>query len=640
MLKSNLDQVTKSAKRILYIEDDVLISLSQKKVLAKQGFKVTHVFNGEKALELLNNHQFDIVLSDIDLGKGIDGTETAKRILAKIDIPIVFISSHSEKDTANKVGEVKNYGYMIKSAGEYIINQTIRSALSLFEAHKQQELSEIRFRALFQNLNTSASLYEVLTDDQGKPVDYRYIEVNREFEKISGRLSSELIGKSLLQMYPDTEQYWVESLRKVALTGESMRITEYSKYLEKYLEIMIYSPQRGQLAMLGIDITEKKLAEKAIAEKERRALIGDMASASAHDINNSLQIILANAEIAYSDQETSTRVKESILNIKNASRGISSAVQRLQREAGLSGFKNIYETINVENLIKDAVSQAKPFWKDGVNRNGMEILIELSVNDKLFIEGNKLELINTLINLFKNSVEAMVATNKKRGVLSVSTVSENDQAYIRIKDTGIGMDQQTKDNLFNRYYSTKGSGRGYGMNNVRTSIESHGGTISVKESTPGVGTTLEIVMPAVVKQAVEIKAENDISHVTRPIRILLVDDEEMIRGMSKTQLAHLGHDADTASSGMEALKMLKEKAYDCVITDMSMPGMSGLELAEKIRIDTPSVNVILATGYAAEITDQQQQRYGISKLLGKPYTMNDLKNSLIDIKVPDIEVTE
>ncbi|MFA5928347.1 MAG: response regulator, partial [Candidatus Margulisiibacteriota bacterium] len=130
---------------ILYIEDDIVAGLVQQKKLVANGYEVTHVLTGEKALEALaRGKHFDLVLTDINLGKGLDGAETARQILQSNNIPIVFMTSHIEKDIVEKVEGISNYGYVVKGSGEFVLMQSLKGALKLFEAKQMiaQELAE------------------------------------------------------------------------------------------------------------------------------------------------------------------------------------------------------------------------------------------------------------------------------------------------------------------------------------------------------------------------------------------------------------------------------------------------------------------------------------------------------------------
>ena len=123
--------------------------------------------------------------------------------------------------------------------------------------------SETRFRELFQNLNTNFALHEIILDDEGKPCDYRYLEVNLSFEEAVGFKAVDIVGRTARELFPGTESYWIEKFGEVALSQVPIHYENYSKELNKYYEMNIYSPQKGQFAMVGLDITDRKQAELA-----------------------------------------------------------------------------------------------------------------------------------------------------------------------------------------------------------------------------------------------------------------------------------------------------------------------------------------------------------------------------------------
>jgi PAS domain S-box-containing protein len=379
-------------KTILLVEDEAITSIVTSKTLKKFGYNVVTAETGEMAIETAkSNNNINLILMDIDLGKGIDGTEAAAIILKDHDIPVLFLSSHTEPEVVEKTEKITSYGYVVKNSGNTILDASIKMAFKLFDSkektrvkdekyrflvenlndviftidisgiityvspqveqfsqYKVEEIigrnfiefvhpedlpkllkslplvlkgekdpwefriikkdssvkyvrtsgnlikkngetiglttimsditeskqaeedirvSEKNFRLLFQNINSINSLYEVVRDKNGKPFDYRYLEVNLAFEKLVGMKASELTGRTLLEVFPQTEQYWMEEFEKVVTTSVPSRIEQYSKELNAYTELNIYSPQKGQLAMTSLDISERRLAEREIKIK-------------------------------------------------------------------------------------------------------------------------------------------------------------------------------------------------------------------------------------------------------------------------------------------------------------------------------------------------------------------------------------
>lgn len=295
-------------KNILLVEDEALIALSEKRQLERQGYRVVVVSSGERAIELVNSRDepVDVVLMDIDLGKGMDGTEAARQILKSHNLPVLFLSSHTETEIVEKTEAITNYGYVVKNSSITVLDASIKMACKLFQAlenisnqrmemeaayeemqvtnddliRTQEELmihervlrdSEQRYRLLFTEMQEGFALHEIICDAYGVPVDYRFLAVNPAFEKLTGLKKSDLIGKSVMEIMPETEASWIESYGRVALTGTTMRFENYSAELDKTYQVVAFSPRKGQFAVLFTDVTERKAAESAL-RKERAVM--------------------------------------------------------------------------------------------------------------------------------------------------------------------------------------------------------------------------------------------------------------------------------------------------------------------------------------------------------------------------------
>ena len=223
---------------------------------------------GEKAVEIVaSNLGIDLVLMDIDLGKGMDGTQAAEKILSGNDLPIVFLSSHTESEIVAKTEKITSYGYVVKNSSITVLDASIKMAFKLFYANRQTVESEKRFHLLFNSIQAVNTLYEVVRDGCGTPVDYRYLEVNPAFEKLVGMPARELIGKTLLEVFPQTERYWLDAFKEIVEKNTPGRFEQYSRELNSHTELYVYLPQENQLAMSSRDISDRKQAEASLRKK-------------------------------------------------------------------------------------------------------------------------------------------------------------------------------------------------------------------------------------------------------------------------------------------------------------------------------------------------------------------------------------
>ena len=252
-------------KNILLVEDEILIAMGKQQELEHYGYTVQHVNTGEKAVTLANeNNEIDLILMDIDLGKGIDGTEAAALILNNHDIPIVFMSSHTEPEIVEKTEKITSYGYIVKNSSITVLDASIKMAFKLFDANKQIVESEKKYHNLFTNTDEGIAIHEMVLDDSGKPIDYIFLDVNEAFEKHTGLSKAEVLDKRVTEVIPDIEKSpFIKIYGEVVETGKSISFEQYSEQLKRYYSINAYRVASGQFATAFIDITKEiKLDEK------------------------------------------------------------------------------------------------------------------------------------------------------------------------------------------------------------------------------------------------------------------------------------------------------------------------------------------------------------------------------------------
>ncbi|MBN2509186.1 MAG: PAS domain S-box protein, partial [Spirochaetales bacterium] len=198
-------------------------------------------------------------------------------ILRIKDIPVVFLSSHTEPAIVEKTEKITSYGYVVKNSGIVVLDASIKMAFKLYEAkilqkQREEELqkSEYKYRMLFENMNVSFGLHEAIYDDSGNPVDFRYVDMNPKFLDNLGSSASAICGHTAKELFPKTEQYWIDTFGEVAKTGKSATFQNYSSELDQWFNTFAFCPQENYFASFFIDITEQKKAEEALKASENR----------------------------------------------------------------------------------------------------------------------------------------------------------------------------------------------------------------------------------------------------------------------------------------------------------------------------------------------------------------------------------
>jgi PAS domain S-box-containing protein len=271
-------------KTLLLVDDEAIIAMAEKTALEKYGYVVMIANTGEEAVTAIEKTPaIDLILMDINLGAGMDGTEAAALILRQRDLPVVFLSSHMEPEIVEKTEKITSYGYVVKDSSSTVLDASIKMAFKLFEAKRNEKekesqieasleairKSEEKYRKLFYDMWDGFALHEILCDDQGTPTDYRFLEVNPAFERITGLSSAELIGRTVMEVLPSTERTWIEIYGKVALTGEPLVFENYSGEMQKHFMVTAFQPKPNQFACIFVDITERKQALRDSEEKFR-----------------------------------------------------------------------------------------------------------------------------------------------------------------------------------------------------------------------------------------------------------------------------------------------------------------------------------------------------------------------------------
>jgi PAS domain S-box-containing protein len=503
-------------------------------------------------------------------------------------------------------------------------------------AYKQLIESEEKFRTIFES--APDGYYQADTNG-------RFIDGNKTAEEITGYRKDELIGKSFLDLNMLSSE---DVARAVNLLNENMqgrgtgpdefvlhRKDGHQVTVEiKTLPIKI----RGKDVILGVarDISSKKNLENQLQQAQKMEAIGTLAGGIAHDFNNILGAIIGYTEIADLQAPEDTKVKASLKEVLKAGRRARDLVKQILAFSRKGDHERI--PMQIAPIIKEALKLLKSTLPSTI-----EIRHDIK-GETGVVQAEPTQIHQILMNLCANAAHAM---GEEGGVLEIAIdnvelgSSDSESGYfdippgnylrLTVSDTGEGMPREVLERIFEPYYTTreKGEGTGLGLSVVHGIVKSYGGTITAY-SEPGKGSTFHVYFPLFQEKGEAPETEEITPIPTGNEHILFIDDEPVLVDLGKQMLNGLGYKVTTRTSSIEALELFKIKPgqFDLVITDMTMPHMTGEKLARelmKIRSDIP---VIICTGYSEYISKEKANKMGIRAFIMKPLVMRDLANTV------------
>jgi nitrogen-specific signal transduction histidine kinase/CheY-like chemotaxis protein len=401
----------------------------------------------------------------------------------------------------------------------------------------------------------------------------------------------------------------------------------------------------GSISKLTIsrDITENKKMEAEVLKSKKLESVGTLSGGIAHDFNNLLSVIVGNIELAKDKIKHDFGVFENLKEVEKASiRARDLAAQLITFSQGGRPVKKV---VSIGELVKNAV---------GAALSGSDINCELSIADDLFpVEIDALQIKQVIRNIAINATEAMNGKGTINVYCENTAVGEKDRLPLKagkyvllsVKDQGIGIAAENLPKIFDPYFSTKemgpDKGQGLGLATCYSIIDKHDGFI-MAESEVAVGTTLYIYLPASEKEIEELEpVQKPVSE--KPVvgrgKILVMDDEGMIRNLVEQMLSLFGYDIALAQDGTEAVALYRSamesgKPFDAVLLDLTVKsGMGGKTAVQKLLEIDPHVKAIVSSGYYNDSVMTDFKKYGFTAALVKPYSMKVLRDTLSKVLI-------
>lgn len=430
-------------------------------------------------------------------------------------------------------------------------------------------------------------------------------------------------------------------------SGETIETTIVSPMDNRHYRVnnMPIMNEDGTVSKMTImrDITEyieavkqKEKSASQLLQAQKMESIGNLAGGIAHDFNNILTLIIGFSQLAIGEVKKGSTIEDDLQEI---------------HEAGIRAKNLVKQILTFARRSEDEIMPVRPsiIVKEVLKfiRSSIPTTIEIkhNINSNTFIMGNATQMHQIFMNLCTNAAHSM---EDNGGVLEInlSDISLDDSDiekkihlrpgdYIKIEvsDTGIGIPPDVMDSVFEPYFTTKkpGEGTGMGLAVVQGIVESYEGIITV-DSKQNEGTTVTILLPKAEKNPYE-KAEKAEEIPTGTERILFVDDEITIIKLGKRMIEQLGYSVITENSSIEALSIFKANPldFDLVVSDMTMPDMTGDELAIEMLKIRPEIPIIMCTGYSKKISEKEAKKIGIKAFGFKPFVKLDLAKTIREV---------
>lgn len=640
-------------KTILVVDDDPTVRLMLKTKLAVEGYEVVCLGIGEETIAWLKSNRADLMLLDYQLAEMTGGELADQLAESGLSIPFVVVTAHGDEKLAVKMMKRGALNYLVKDdtllkiLGPTLVQTFEHLARKKSLAQTEQHLreSEKQYRLLAENVSDV-----IWISDLHLGMSY----VSKAIEALTGYTPTEATHQSLIEsMAPESADALLRAIND-ELMKESRQNEDPERTITLELEqfhkdgrsiwaetkIKFLRDQDGEaIGILGIsrNITERREAEERnkqlqaqLHHMHKMEAIGTLAGGVAHDFNNLLTGILGYADMLKRNTKEGEKVYAAAEVIEKA------AERARQLTSQLLGFARKGKNQNVSFSIKNMIEEVCELLDRTIDKS-IRIDVDIQTGNTTSA-GDPTQMQQVFLNLAFNARDAM----PEGGELHMSSelvVFDEDSCEanpsrragrwikITVRDTGCGIPKELHDRVFEPFFTTKEAGKGTGMGLAMAYgiVKNHGGSIELT-SAPGEGTTFEIYLPVAKTGETSSGIPARGKAIRGTGRILVVDDEEVVRDVAQEMLSELGYIVLSACDGLEAVELYKNSTeeIDLALIDMIMPNMGGRECFLELKKLNPEIRAVLSTGYGRDGAVQEILDAGMSGFVQKPYRLDQL----------------
>lgn len=617
---------------VLVVEDERIIAKGLEKRLKGLGYGVAgFAASGNEAIAQACTMSPDIVLMDINLGNGIDGVEAAQRIREKVDIPVVFLTAFSDMATLQRAKLTQPHGYILKPYEDKDLQTAIEIGVYRHRMEREARENAQWLTATLGSIGDGV----IATDGKGR---VRFM--NPLAERLTGWSQEEAAQRDIREVFQIIEEKSRGVVENPVLgaieTGEVLTLAPDTALIDRRggehpiddsaAPIRDLNGKVFGAVLVFRDISERRRLEERLRQAQKMEAIGRLAGGIAHDFNNVMTVITGFSELLQSGDLTEDEHQDYVQQIHDAALRASA----LTRQIMAFSRKQVLapRVIDLNGIVREMSGMIRRLIGSHI-----EFTTHLAASmDKVKVDPSQVSQI--LLNLAANARDAMPDTGRlilttanavidEIRAAQFSEVKPGRYAMLTVADTGCGMPPEVLDHVFEPFFTTKeaGKGTGLGLATVFGIIKQSEGHIEV-DSVVGSGTTFRIYLPQTDEEPEAGNGHEPLKSIRGRETILLVEDDDMVRQMTKMALERSGYkvyDAPNGEAGFEMAQLCRDR-IDLLITDLVMPRTSGREVAERVKRLRPDIRVLYITGYTEDIVIRRGVELAAIDLLEKPFT--------------------
>jgi signal transduction histidine kinase len=598
-----------AASQILIAEDSATQAQRLQHVLERHGYRVTSAANGRLALEAAQRNKPALIISDVIMPEmsGYELCHHVKTDARMADIPVILVTTLSDPHDVIRGLECGADNFILKP---YDADQLLRRIQFVLvnSQMRQSEQPDMGLEIVFsgqkhfitadrlQILNLLLSTYEAA--------------IHRNKELSSTRDTLRKTNEELQQLTQQLEDRVLVRTRELERSNEALR-----------------------------------KAQQVLIQQERLSALGQMASGIAHDINNAISpISLYTESLLERETNLSAAARNRLVTIQRAIDDVAQTVARMREFYRSREPELKLMDVDLNAVAQQVIDLTRARWSDQPQQRGIMIELQTELAPNLpDVRGADNEIRDALTNLIFNAVDAI----PEGGVIQVCTsvlTSPTDsgtpaqRVRLEVRDTGIGMDEETRQRCLEPFFTTKGNrGTGLGLAMVYGMAQRHGAALEI-DSKSGHGTTMRLLFPVSAKASGSTARAPALQMPPRNLRLLIVDDDPVLNESLRGTLTEDGHCVTVAlggQAGIDAFHSAQQtpEPFDVVITDLGMPYVDGRQVVDSVRATAPRTPIILLTGWGQRPADNEQPPRA-DRLLSKPPRLRELRTALSELTAP------